>query len=132
MLPSVEETGNYIADQNTGKQDNLPTNISPYTATPRQEEDPEILMGPSDVQEDLCQVDRDVPRPTQPHGGDQEQTQAGGGRDDDTVERGGSKEDCSYSPEGVCSIHGQATKKFRTKRTWSKGRNGLFLWTPEL
>ena len=35
---------------------------------------------------------------------------------------------CSYSEGGVCHLHGQAQKKFKPGRRWTKGKNGLFSW----
>ena len=34
---------------------------------------------------------------------------------------------CSYV-EGVCDIHGPATKKWRVGRVWGKKSNGLYGW----
>ena len=36
--------------------------------------------------------------------------------------------DCSYDKDGVCSTHGKGKKKYHQKRTWTKGKTGLFYW----
>ena len=35
---------------------------------------------------------------------------------------------CSYTEDGVCSTHGKGKKKYHQKRTWTKGKTGLFYW----
>ena len=40
---------------------------------------------------------------------------------------GGEDEGCTYT-DGVCALHGPATKKWRGGKTWGKKKNGLFGW----
>ena len=35
---------------------------------------------------------------------------------------------CNYTKDGVCDTHGQAEKIWKPKRSWKKGKNGLFSW----
>ena len=35
---------------------------------------------------------------------------------------------CVYSRGGVCCYHGPGTKMWKPKRTWVKGKDGLFKW----
>ena len=37
-------------------------------------------------------------------------------------------DDCTYDEDGRCPEHGQGKKKFRPKKIWAKGKNGLFGW----
>ena len=37
-------------------------------------------------------------------------------------------DDCTYDEDGRCPEHGQGKKKFRPKKIWTKGKNGLFGW----
>ena len=50
-------------------------------------------------------------------------TQGAAGVVDDVVERA-----CVYTEAGICSVHGQGVEKWKPKKTWAKGRNGLFKW----
>ena len=35
---------------------------------------------------------------------------------------------CVITKDGVCEEHGPAMKKWKPKRSWAKGKNGLFAW----
>ena len=43
------------------------------------------------------------------------------------VVRGGNVA-CVHDSQGMCDVHGQAQKKLRPRKVWTKGKNGLFGW----
>ena len=47
---------------------------------------------------------------------------------DDKPVVGGGNEPCVHDERGVCQLHGQAQKKLKPGKVWTKLKNGLFGW----
>ena len=130
-LPSVGRNWEARTDRHTGKNlvfpsSNLPCVADTATEGPGDEvTSPEGCQGTTlgPVLDSKKRIEDDISR-TQPS---RELGTDVNGLED--VEAGtGVVEACIYTKDGVCHLHGQAELWWRPKKTWVKGKNGLYRW----